>query len=279
MDAAFRVVQREMHDVRAARRARTEALHRKSGEFRVDWRGMPHALHPKLSWADTAYRHITCAKENMYGDKTHDSCGRHRNGGSTVNRGHAHHRSIMCRSAREGRPRCFGGTQRDGGTCNDKVRASSSNGSRSLPPWPALSCVHGTTMRSSTLCPPQTSPRAGSGAACRARHRRASGARRSRNVAFSRSMYAVLITPPLRPTQEGLHACRRAIDNAAFGRDHMPPLVVFDDLGDQDMAPRTKPWPSAHAHVHGSRTSPAWRGCRIPSHPYRSRGAAMPHSA
>ena len=55
----------------------------------------------------------------------------------------------------------------------------------------------------------------------------------------------------LRPTQEGLHACRRAIDNAAFGRDHMPPLVVFDDLGDQDMAPRTKPWPSAHAHVHG----------------------------
>ena len=44
---------------------------------------------------------------------------------------------------------------------------------------------------------------------------------------------------------------RRAIDNAAFGRDYMPPLVAFDDLGDQDMAPRTKPWPSAHARVHG----------------------------
>ena len=57
----------------------------------------------------------------------------------------------------------------------------------------------------------------------------------------------------LRPTQEGLHACRRAIDNAAVGRDHMPPLVVFDDLGDQDMAPRTKPWPSAMPMCTGSR--------------------------
>src|SRR5262249_6451758 len=42
-------------------------------------------------------------------------------GGSTVNRGHgAHHRAIRCCSAREGRPRRFGGAQRDGGTCNDR---------------------------------------------------------------------------------------------------------------------------------------------------------------
>ena len=37
-------------------------------------------------------------------------------GGSTVNRGHEHHRLIRCCSAREGRPRRFGGTQRDSGT-------------------------------------------------------------------------------------------------------------------------------------------------------------------
>ena len=37
-------------------------------------------------------------------------------GGSTVNRGHAHHRSIRCCSTREGRPRRFGGAQRDSGT-------------------------------------------------------------------------------------------------------------------------------------------------------------------
>ena len=37
-------------------------------------------------------------------------------GGSTVNRGHEHHRSIKCCSAREGRPRRFGGAQRDSGT-------------------------------------------------------------------------------------------------------------------------------------------------------------------
>jgi hypothetical protein len=37
-------------------------------------------------------------------------------GGSTVNRGHAHHRSIRCCRAPEGRPRRFGGTQRDSGT-------------------------------------------------------------------------------------------------------------------------------------------------------------------
>ena len=37
-------------------------------------------------------------------------------GSSTVNRGHEHHRSIKRCSAREGRPRRFGGTQRDSGT-------------------------------------------------------------------------------------------------------------------------------------------------------------------
>jgi uncharacterized protein (DUF488 family) len=37
-------------------------------------------------------------------------------GGSTVNRGHEHQRSIRCCNARAGRPRRFGGTQRDSGT-------------------------------------------------------------------------------------------------------------------------------------------------------------------
>src|SRR5207244_4161653 len=40
-------------------------------------------------------------------------------GGSTVNRGHAHHRSIRRCRVREGRPRRFGGAQRDSGTGND----------------------------------------------------------------------------------------------------------------------------------------------------------------
>src|SRR5215510_1080871 len=38
---------------------------------------------------------------------------------STANRGHAHHRLIKRCSAREGRPRCFEGTQRGSGTGND----------------------------------------------------------------------------------------------------------------------------------------------------------------
>ena len=40
-------------------------------------------------------------------------------GGSTLNRGHEHQRSIRRCRAREGRPRRFGGTQRDSGTRND----------------------------------------------------------------------------------------------------------------------------------------------------------------
>jgi hypothetical protein len=40
-------------------------------------------------------------------------------GGSTVNRGHAHHRSIRRCRVREGRPRRCGGAQRDNGTGND----------------------------------------------------------------------------------------------------------------------------------------------------------------
>ena len=37
-------------------------------------------------------------------------------GSSTLNRGHEHQRLIRRCNAREGRPRCFGGTQRDSGT-------------------------------------------------------------------------------------------------------------------------------------------------------------------
>jgi hypothetical protein len=37
-------------------------------------------------------------------------------GSSTLNRGHEHQRLIRHCHAREGRPRCFGGTQRGSGT-------------------------------------------------------------------------------------------------------------------------------------------------------------------
>ena len=37
-------------------------------------------------------------------------------GGSSLNRGHEHQRLIRHCNAREGRPRCFGGTQRGSGT-------------------------------------------------------------------------------------------------------------------------------------------------------------------
>src|SRR6266699_402554 len=56
---------------------------------------------------------------------------------------------------------------------------------------------------------------------------------------------------PLRPASERLDACRRTIDNAAFGLDHPPPLVALDDLGDQNMTPRTKSGPSALPRGHG----------------------------
>ena len=56
---------------------------------------------------------------------------------------------------------------------------------------------------------------------------------------------------PLRPASKRLHACRRAIDKAAVGRDHPPPLVALDHLGDQDLAPRTQPRPSALPRVYG----------------------------
>src|SRR4029453_9938418 len=55
----------------------------------------------------------------------------------------------------------------------------------------------------------------------------------------------------LRATAERLDACWRAIDNAALGGDDATTLVAFDHLGDQDMAPRTQPWPSALARLHG----------------------------
>src|SRR5215831_6765275 len=52
-------------------------------------------------------------------------------GRSTVKRGHAHHRSIRRCSAREGRPRCFGGAQRGGGTGN-------ANSSRTVQQWSVI---------------------------------------------------------------------------------------------------------------------------------------------
>jgi hypothetical protein len=57
---------------------------------------------------------------------------------------------------------------------------------------------------------------------------------------------------PLRPTSERLDACRRTIDKAACGLDHPPPLVALDDLGDQNMTPRTQSGPSALPRGHGS---------------------------
>jgi len=55
---------------------------------------------------------------------------------------------------------------------------------------------------------------------------------------------------PVRPASERLHACRCAIDDAAFGLDYLPPLVALDDLGDQDIMPGTQSWSSALARVH-----------------------------
>ena len=55
----------------------------------------------------------------------------------------------------------------------------------------------------------------------------------------------------LRAPSECLDACRRAIDNAAFGLDHPSLLVALDNLRDQDSAPRTQPGPAPRARVHG----------------------------
>src|SRR2546427_135517 len=55
----------------------------------------------------------------------------------------------------------------------------------------------------------------------------------------------------LRTPPERLHACRCAIDNAALGLDDTSSLVALNDLGDQDVAPRTQPGPSALPRVHG----------------------------
>ena len=187
----------------------------------------------------------------------------------------------MCRSAREGRPRCFGGTQRDGGTCSD-------SSSCIVQQWSVIPaamagvvlCAWDKLMRSTKLptMPTTNIP------SCRVRVWRAS-ARHQRCEAFPErrvqplNVRCIDHAVSLRPTQE---VSTRAGVPSTMRRSvaTMPPLVVFDDLGDQNMAPRTKPWPSAHAHVHGiAETSPCGAGCRIPSHPYRSRGADMPHSA
>ena len=55
----------------------------------------------------------------------------------------------------------------------------------------------------------------------------------------------------LRAPSDRLDACRRAINNAAFGFDHSPSLIALHDLGDQDVAPRTKSRPSALPRGHG----------------------------
>src|SRR2546425_2540955 len=55
----------------------------------------------------------------------------------------------------------------------------------------------------------------------------------------------------LRTPPERLYACRCAIDKAALGLDHPSSLVALDDLGDQDMAPRPQPVPSALPGVYG----------------------------
>src|SRR5437667_2934859 len=45
----------------------------------------------------------------------------------------------------------------------------------------------------------------------------------------------------LRAAPEGLDTRGRAINDAAFGRDHAPPRVTFDHLGEQDVTPRAQP--------------------------------------
>jgi DNA invertase Pin-like site-specific DNA recombinase len=56
---------------------------------------------------------LVAIKENL---KLRDTPDIQTKGGSTVNCGHAHHRSIRRCRVREGRPRRFGGAQRDNGT-------------------------------------------------------------------------------------------------------------------------------------------------------------------
>src|SRR5207247_4695138 len=55
----------------------------------------------------------------------------------------------------------------------------------------------------------------------------------------------------LRAPCQRLDACRCAIDNAALGLDDTPPLIAFDHLGDQDVAPRTQAWSSPLARAYG----------------------------
>ena len=56
---------------------------------------------------------------------------------------------------------------------------------------------------------------------------------------------------PVRSVSKRLHAGRRAIDSAAFRRDHPPSRVALDDLGKEDRAPWTPPGPSARARGPG----------------------------
>jgi len=55
----------------------------------------------------------------------------------------------------------------------------------------------------------------------------------------------------LRAPSERLHACRRAIDNAALDVDDTPLRIALHDLSEADVAPRTQPRPSALPRVYG----------------------------
>jgi len=54
-------------------------------------------------------------------------------------------------------------------------------------------------------------------------------------------------TLSLRPTPESLDTSLSPVNHTAFNLDHSTPLRAFDHLGDQDVLPRSKPWPSAFA--------------------------------
>ena len=131
-------------------------------------------------------------------------------------------------------------------------------------------------------CPPRTCPRAVSGLAWPAPGTDVPWREAFLNVAFSRSMYAVLMTPwPCERQSKRLDACGRAVDNAAVGLDDTAPLVALDHLvADQDVAPGAQPRsPPLPLCVWDRERSPEWLGCRTPSHPYRPTGDDGPHSA
>ena len=150
----------------------------------------------------------------------------------------------------------------------------------SLPPWQALSlCMGQTFMRSPKVihCAHHKHPLVQGQRRASAQHRRSQWCERSR-TSRSAAQCTRCIDHAVSATDGGSPR-RRAIDNAAFGRDHMPPLVVFDDF-------MIKTWrharsrPSAHAHVHGI-AKRLLHGADVDTKPsvQTGRGADMPHSA